>query len=49
MAAHHLLWSYLAVWIIQGGYCVWIAVQWKRTKTDPRLEDTPSSKSNDDF
>jgi hypothetical protein len=31
MQAHHLLWAYLAVWIIQGGYAAWIAYQWTHT------------------
>jgi threonine/homoserine/homoserine lactone efflux protein len=29
MEAHHLLWVYLSVWIIQGGYLAWIAWQWR--------------------
>jgi hypothetical protein len=32
MAARHLLYVYLSVWFIQGGYCAWIAWQWFRTK-----------------
>ena len=32
MAAHHLLWAYVSVWLIQGGYCAWIAWSWVRTK-----------------
>lgn len=28
MEAHHLLAAYVAVWLIQGGYAVWIAWQW---------------------
>ena len=31
MEAHHLLWAYLSVWGIQGGYCAWIAWQWLHT------------------
>jgi hypothetical protein len=34
MAAHHLLWVYLSVWLIQGGYAAWIAWEWVRTKRD---------------
>jgi threonine/homoserine/homoserine lactone efflux protein len=30
MEAHHLLAAYVAVWLIQGGYAVWIAWQWMR-------------------
>ena len=38
MGAHHLLWSYLAVWLIQGGYAVWIALQWMRSNRDSRAD-----------
>jgi len=31
MEAHHLLASYLLVWLIQGGYAAWIALQWRRS------------------
>ncbi len=36
LGAHHLLWAYLAVWLIQGGYAVWIGSQWMRSKKDSR-------------
>ncbi len=36
LAAHHLLWSYLSVWIIQGGYCAWIACQYLREGRNPK-------------
>ena len=36
MAQHHLLWAYLSVWVIQGGYAVWIAVQWNKTRRNAR-------------
>lgn len=42
MEAHHLLYAYVAVWLIQGGYCAWIAWQWMHTKTEPRVEMTPA-------
>lgn len=32
MAACHLLYSYLTVWIIQGGYATWAVWNWLRTK-----------------
>ena len=32
MEAHHLLYAYLTVWLVQGGYATWIAVQWMRTR-----------------
>ena len=49
MAARHLLYAYLSVWLIQGGYFVWIALQWMRTKRDSRLEITSASESNEDL
>jgi len=36
MEAHHLLYVYLSVWLIQGGYCAWIAWQWLRSGKDSR-------------
>lgn len=32
MEQRHLLYVYLSVWLIQGGYCVWIAAKWAQTK-----------------
>ena len=32
MEAHHLLWTYLVVRVIQGGYAGWIALDWVRNK-----------------
>jgi hypothetical protein len=32
MEQRHLLYVYLSVWIIQGGYFTWIAAQWLRTR-----------------
>lgn len=46
MGAHHLLWSYLAVWLIQGGYAVWIGLQWMRSNRDSRA-DVPSATHED--
>ena len=37
MAQHHLLWAYLSVWLIQGGYAVWTGVQWNKTRRNARL------------
>jgi threonine/homoserine/homoserine lactone efflux protein len=48
MAAHHLLYTYLTVWVIQGGYCAWIAWQWKRTKTNSRANDSLGSVNHED-
>ena len=33
MAQHHLLWTYLLVWVMQGGYAAWIGWHWLRTKS----------------
>jgi hypothetical protein len=49
MEARHLLYAYLSVWLIHGGYCVWIALQWMRTKRDPRTEITSTSESNEEL
>lgn len=48
MAAHHLLYAYLTVWLIQGGYCAWIALQWKRTKADSRVAPSLNSVNHED-
>jgi hypothetical protein len=32
MEQRHLLYVYLSVWIIQGGYFLWIAWKWVQTK-----------------
>ena len=42
MAAHHLLYSYLAVWLIQGGYAGWTIWQWMRIKTESPSPEIPS-------
>jgi hypothetical protein len=39
MAQRHLLYVYLSVWAIQGGYFAWVAWHWARTKTTPAAED----------
>jgi threonine/homoserine/homoserine lactone efflux protein len=49
MAAHHLLYVYLSVWLIQGGYCVWIALQWMRTKKGARTGTASSAPTNQDL
>ena len=30
MEARHLLYAYVAVWLIQGGYAAWVFYQWLR-------------------
>lgn len=43
MEAHHLLYAYVAVWLIQGGYAGWVFSQWlragKQTRRIPGPED----------
>jgi hypothetical protein len=34
LEAHHLLAAYITVWVVQGGYALWVAIQWKRTPID---------------
>lgn len=49
MEAHHLLWTYLSVWIIQGGYFAWTVWQWKRTSGGSAPEDSASSGDSTDL
>jgi hypothetical protein len=49
MAAHHLLYAYLSVWLIQGGYCAWIAWQWMHTRTNSRADDSSNSSTHEDL
>jgi hypothetical protein len=32
MEARHLLYAYLTVWIVQGGYFAWALTQWFRLR-----------------
>ncbi|HEX9200211.1 MAG TPA: hypothetical protein VF865_11675 [Acidobacteriaceae bacterium] len=47
LGAHHLLWAYLAVWLIQGGYAMWIGLQWMRTKNNSRAGGGLDSETQD--
>jgi len=31
LAEKHLVYAYFAVWILQFGYGVWLAIQWRKT------------------
>jgi hypothetical protein len=42
MEARHLLYAYVAVWLIQGGYAAWIAWQWFHTKRPAPQKSIPS-------
>lgn len=48
MEAHHLLYVYLSVWLIQGGYCAWIAWQWMREGKSASAATRPPSNSRED-
>lgn len=48
MEAHHLLWAYLSVWIIQGGYCAWIAWQWLHTPNSTAPDDSAAAANRED-
>ncbi|MGP8258806.1 MAG: hypothetical protein ACLQM6_02510 [Acidobacteriaceae bacterium] len=48
MEAHHLLASYLLVWLIQGGYAAWIAWQWARTGKQLQSGLSASSELDED-
>ena len=34
LSQRHLVYAYCAVWLIQFGYCLWIAVQWRKSSHD---------------
>jgi threonine/homoserine/homoserine lactone efflux protein len=43
MAAQHLLYAYLTVWFIQGGYCAWTAWQWMNSKKNSQAATSVNS------
>lgn len=45
MEAHHLLYAYVAVWLIQGGYAGWVFYQWVRLGKQSR----PMQREKDEF
>jgi hypothetical protein len=47
-AAHHLLYAYLSVWIIQGGYVARVAWNWKRSRRDSWAALRQSHRSPED-
>ena len=49
LAAHHLLFSYLAVWIIQGGYAGWIAYQWMQSRRSAMTSAPTDPEAREDF
>jgi hypothetical protein len=47
MEAHHLMAVYLLVWLIQGGYALWIARQFMRTRKDSATSASFTSTTRD--
>jgi hypothetical protein len=43
MEARHLLYVYVSVWMIQGGFCAWILWNWLRTPKSSGANVEPSS------
>jgi hypothetical protein len=37
LAERHLVYVYVIVWVLQFGYCGWLAVQWRNSQ----LNDPP--------
>jgi hypothetical protein len=40
LEAHHLAAVYLTVWVVQGGYAIWVARQWMRTAKESAFADS---------
>ena len=36
MEQRHLLYVYVLVWVVQGGYASWVAWQWWRAGREPK-------------
>jgi hypothetical protein len=47
MEAHHLLYVYLSVWLIQGGFCGWVLWNWLRTPKSSGVDTGPSTAHED--
>jgi hypothetical protein len=47
MEAHHLLYAYVAAWLIQGGYAAWIAWHWFKTGKNARASGLPTGPRDD--
>jgi hypothetical protein len=48
MEAHHLLYAYLSVWAIQGGFCAWVLWNWLHTPKIPGI-GADSSNTHEDY
>ncbi len=49
MEARHLLYVYLSVWLIQGGYAGWVAWQWLRTGKILQPDLSLDAKSDEEY
>jgi len=49
MEARHLLYVYLSVWFIQGGYLAWTAWHWTHTPKGSRAEDPLDSANRKNY
>lgn len=49
MEAHHLLATYLIVWLIQGGYAGWIAWHWVRTEKSLQPDLSLDARTNEKY
>ena len=48
MQQRHLLYVYLVVWLVQSGYCAWIAWQWMHTPKSSGADDLLSPANRED-
>jgi len=49
MEQRHLLYVYVAVWVIQGGYAAWVAWQWRRAGRDAKVGEAMPSASQEGY
>ncbi len=49
MAQRHLLYVYVAVWVIQGGYAAWVAWQLWRARKGARVDEAILSARQEDY
>jgi hypothetical protein len=36
LAQRHLVYAYCTVWLLQFGYAIWLALQWRKSSHLPR-------------
>jgi len=49
MAQRHLLYVYVVVWVIQGGYAAWVAWQWRRARKHSHVDEAMPSVRQEDY